>query len=155
MADASDHALYAVGNTLHAQVSSVSDFGASRFWNSAELTAELAASDVLDFTKNRSALDHTRSEASLSLEAYFEPQYFEVLPNLDVRLPIGFSYGLAGDSATSDEVYANAGDFEVGVEATFRTEWEMRLTYAHFLGSPYQLALADRDFISLGIQRTF
>jgi len=28
-------------------------------------------------------------QASLSFEAYFEPEYFEVLPNLDVRIPTG------------------------------------------------------------------
>lgn len=154
-ADASDHALYAVGDTLHAQVSSVSDFGGGRLWDGAELTAELAASDVVDFTKNRGAFDPTRSKASLSFEAEFEPEYFEVLPNLDVRIPLGLEYGLHGDSATSEEIYAGAGDFEVGVEATFRTAWEMRLTYAHFLGSPSQQALGDRDFISVSVQRTF
>jgi Protein of unknown function (DUF1302) len=154
-ADASDHALYAVGNTLHAQVSSVSDFAASKYWDSAELTAELAGSDVLDFTKNRAAFDPTRSSASLSFEAYFEPQYFEVLPNLDISLPIGVGIGLIGNSATSDEVYGGKGDIEVGLEAKFRNVWEGRLSIAHFLGPPAEQTLSDRDFISLSIQRTF
>ena len=155
IADADRHPLYAVGDTLHAQVSSVSVFSASMFWDAADLTTELAASDLLGISRNRSAFDPTRGNFALSIEAAFEPRYFEVLPNLDIGVPIGVEYGLAGDSGINPRQSANAGDIEMGLEATFRTVWEARFSYTHFLGSPAQQSLADRDFVSLSVQRTF
>jgi len=155
LADAGGHARYAVGNTLHAQISSVTVFGAGKFWDGADLTAEIAASHVLDITKNRAALDPTRDRTAVSLELEFGQEYFEVLPNLDVRLPIGLEYGVFGDSSTAEDDYADAGNIEIAIEATFRKAWEGKLAFTHFLGSPVQQPLADRDFVSISIQRTF
>jgi len=78
-----------------------------------------------------------------------------VLPNLNLSLPVGLGYGLIGASGTSAEQYAGAGDVEIGLEATFRNVWEGRLTFTHFLGAPDRQPLADRDFVSISIQRTF
>jgi len=155
IADAGDHARYAVGDTLHAQVSSVSTFSAGTFWDGADLTTELAASDVLAFTKNKSTFAQGRTQGALSFEAYFEPEYFEVLPNLDISVPIGVGFGLLGNSPTSAGGYGGAGDIELGIEAKFRNVWEGRLSFTHFLGSPAKQPLADRDFISFSVERTF
>ncbi len=155
MADAGDNARYAVGDTLHAQVSSVSTFSAGKFWDGADLTTELAASDVLAFTKNKGAFARGRTQGALSLEAYFEPEYFEVLPNLDISVPVGMGFGLLGNSPTSMEAYGGAGDIELGIEAHFRNVWEGRLSFTHFIGSPTSQFFADRDFISFSVERTF
>ncbi|MEI9932553.1 MAG: DUF1302 family protein [Rhizomicrobium sp.] len=154
-ADAGEHARYALGNTLHAQVSSVSSFGAAALWDGATLTAELAASDILDITRNGTVIDPSRSRAALASEVSFAPEYFEVLPNLDISVPIGVELGLAGNSSTSGDVISGTGDVEIALEATFRNVWEARVSFTHFLGSPARQPLADRDFASISIQRTF
>ncbi len=154
-ADGSRHPLYAVGDTLHAQLSTVNTFSATPLWERADLSAELAANERLSVTKNESALDPSRTRFALAFQADFEPQYFEVLPGLDLSLPIGFGYGLAGRSSVAETQNAGAGNFEIGVKATYRVVWEGSLTFTHFMGTPERQPLADRDFISFSVQRTF
>jgi hypothetical protein len=48
-----------------------------------------------------------------------------------------------------------AGDLELGVSAKYRTVWEGSLTFTHFFGPENRQPFADRDFISLSVQRTF
>jgi hypothetical protein len=155
VADAEEHPLYAIGDTLHAQISAIGVFGASRFWDAADLAVEFAASDILEVARNKAAFSPDRSNFALSVEANFDPRFFEVLPNLDIALPIGFACGLAGNSGINEGQNANAGNVQIGLEADFRTVWEGRLTYTRFFGSPERQPLADRDFISVSIQRTF
>ncbi len=155
LADASGHALYAVGDTLHGQLSNITTFAASPLWQRADLNIEVAANDRLDITKNASALDPTVNRFAMAFQASFTPQYFEVLPALDLGVPIGFGYGLVGNSSTDEDQYDNAGNFEIGISGTFRAAWRGSLTFTHFFGAPSQQPLADRDFVALTFQRTF
>jgi hypothetical protein len=153
-ADGSDHPLYAFGNTLHGQVSSMTTFGASTLWERADLALEVAANERLN-VENRSALDASRDAFAAAFQASFTPQYFEVLPALNVSVPIGFGYGLVGNSSTDENQYARAGNFEIGVSGTFRAVWQGSLSFTHFIGTPKQQPLADRDFVALTLTRTF
>jgi hypothetical protein len=154
-ADNTDHPLYAIGDTLHAQVSSDTTFAASSFWERADLAFELAANERLDITKNPAAMDPTADRFAMAFHGNFRPQYFEVLPGLDLGVPIGFGYGLVGNSSTDDAQNAHAGNFEIGLAATYRAAWQANLTFTHFIGDPVHQQLADRDFIALTVQRTF
>ncbi|HEY1962179.1 MAG TPA: DUF1302 family protein, partial [Rhizomicrobium sp.] len=153
-ADGDNHPLYAVGDTLHGQVSSITTLGASPLWERADLAVEVAANERLSL-ENRAALDPSRDRFAAAFQASFTPQYFEVLPALDVSLPIGLGYGLVGDSSTDENQYARAGNFEVSITGTFRAVWQGGLSFTHFIGSPEQQPLADRDFVALTFARTF
>jgi hypothetical protein len=153
-ADGDNHPLYAIGDTLHGQVSTVTTFAASPLWERAELAVEVAANERLSID-NPAALDPTRDRFAMSFQGNFTPQYFQVLPALDVSVPLGFGYGLVGDSSTDENQYARAGNFEIGIAATFRTVWQGSITLTHFIGTPAQQPLADRDFVALTLSRTF
>jgi len=147
--------LYAVGDTLHAQASTVTTFGASPFWQRADLGFEVAANDRLSIAKNPLALDPSRDKFAMAFQTNFTPQYFEVLPGLDIGVPIGLGYGLVGNSSTDETQEAHAGNLEIGLSGTFRAVWQGNITFTHFIGDPRHQQLADRDFISLSLQRTF
>jgi hypothetical protein len=155
VADGSDHPLYALGDTLHAQISTVSLLHASHWWNGAALTFELAANDRLDVTKNPSALAPGRDPFAMAMQATFEPQYFQVLPSLDISIPIAFGYNLVGRSSIDGSENSGTGNFGIGVSATYRSVWEAKLALTEFLGAPTRQPFADRGFIALSIQRTF
>jgi hypothetical protein len=154
-ADGSDHPLYAVGDTLHAQVSTVSLLHDSDWWNGAALTFELAANDRLDVTRNPSALAAGRNPFALAMQATFEPQYFQVLPSLDISVPVSFGYDLVGRSSIDGSENAATGNFGIGISATYRSVWEAKLALTEFLGTPARQPFADRGFIALSVQRTF
>jgi len=146
---------YATGNTLHAQISSVSTLSPNAFWQGADLSAELAANDLLNVTGHPELLASGRNSFAAALRAVFEPHYYQVLPALDLSVPIGFGYDLIGRSSVDSSMNHGAGDLELGVTATYRTVWEGSLTFTHFLGPADRQPFGDRDFISIGIQRTF
>jgi hypothetical protein len=154
-ADGAGHPLYPVGDTFHAQLSSVETIAPNRFWDRADLAVEFALNDRLDIEKNAGAVDGVRTPFALAVRASFEPRYFEVLPGLDLGFPLGVGYGIVGNSSTDDTQYENAGDVEAGVQLTYRTEWSANLSVTDFFGSPVHQALRDRGFISFSVQRTF
>ena len=146
---------YAVGDTLQAQLSSVSTLSPGALWDSADLSAELAANDLLSVTSGLAELAPGRNQVAAALRAVLEPHYFQVLPALDISVPIGLGYDLLGRSSVNSSMNYGAGDVELGLTATWRTVWEGSVTFTHFFGPPDRQPFADRDFISISIQRTF
>jgi hypothetical protein len=154
-ADAYQNALYPVGDTLHAQLSTITTFARTPIWDSANFNAEFAATQRLQVTKNAAGLDPSVSKLAVAFRGSFEPTYFEVLPNLDLTLSLGLGYNLAGNSSTDSYQREGAGDLDFGVTATYRVVWSANITLTHFFGNASRQVLADRDFIRFGIQRTF
>jgi hypothetical protein len=146
---------YAEGETFHAQLSSVSTFSPSGVWDGADFSVEFAANDLLATTQNAYALFPNRTRFAAAMRAVFEPKYFEVAPGLDVSLPVGLGYDMIGRSSIDSSLNAGAGDAEIGISATYRTVWQGSLTMTHYIGQANRQPFADRDFISLSLERTF
>ena len=155
MVDANKNQLYAVGDTLHAQISTITTFGRSSIWDSANLNAEFAAVERIAVTKNTSALDPLTDKLAVAFRGSFEPTYFAILPSLNLIPSIGLGYNLVGNSSIDSYQSHGAGDLDLGVTANYRVVWTASIKFSHFIGNPYRQPLADRDFISLSIQRTF
>ena len=197
----SDYPLYAVGDTLQGQVSTVTTLAGNALWARAEFKQELAFNERLAVTRNPDALEAGRAavaagypasftggnpgvaegERALFAAAYsagfthgfggaaegkrtrfaaqyeasFEPEYFEVLPALDLSVPISFSYTFAGESSVDDGENSGTGSFEIGLSATYRSVWKSHIGLTYFIGPASKQSLADRDFVSLSIERTF
>jgi hypothetical protein len=146
---------YAVGDTLQAQLSSVSTLSPGPLWQGADLSAEIAANDRLNVTSGAAELAPGRDTFAAAFRAVLEPHYYEVLPALDLSLPIGLGYNMIGKSSVDSSMNNGAGDFELGVSATYQTVWQGSLTFTHYYGPPDRQPFADRDFVSLSVERTF
>jgi len=144
---------YAVGDSLHAQLSTVVILPQSGLWQGAALSTELAFNSRLSVTQNHSALDTARNRSAAALRTQFEPQYFAVLPGLDISVPMGFGVGVVGRSSINQGQNVRTGDMEIGVRAIYRSVWEGSVRFTHFVGGPKRQAFADRDFISLSLKR--
>jgi hypothetical protein len=146
---------YAAGDTLHAQVSSTTTLSPSAAWSSADVSVEVGANDILSVTQDYDALDPSQENFTMNMRARFEPHYFEVLPNLDLAVPIGFGYNIVGRSSEYYAPNRGAGDLEAGLAATYQSVWKANLGLTLFLGSASSQPLADRDFVSFSVERTF
>ena len=152
--DGNRNPLYPVGETLQAQVSTITTLGPSALWDSATISAEAAAVDRLSIWKNASALDSSSVKLAGMFRGSFQPTYFKVLPNLDLTLDFALTYR-AGKSAIETYQGQGAGEFDIGATATYRVVWSGSITYSHFLGNADRQPLADRDFLRFSIQRAF
>jgi hypothetical protein len=185
--DLGSGARYAVGRTMHVNVSAFgSNLGNSPLWDDASLIGEVAFNHVLKVTENADTLSGCQpvgfpgsvcqpngSRNSLRFQMLFEPVYYQALPGVDLRLPIGFSYQPKGsrNMVGLAPMPENGGAINVGVKASYLDTWQMGLNLTHYFGgadvlfSPvgrsgtqawgYKQYFKDRDFVSLNISRTF
>jgi len=155
-ADNRGNPLYAVGETVHAQVSVIHVMPASLFWDSASTLAEVGWQHLMDITRNPGAFDATRRRDAWGFQTVFTPTYFQVLTDLDIDMPLTLSYTPQGKSPLP---FFNGphkgGVMAVGVSALYRKLWNAGLQFTHFYGGVGFQTLKDRDFVSLSIQRTF
>jgi Protein of unknown function (DUF1302) len=145
---------YAEGDTLHVQVSTTTTLTPTRAWNSADLSVEVAANDILSVTQDYAAHDPYQDNFAMNVRVLFEPHYFEVLPKLDIAVPLGFGYNVVGRSTANYAPNSGAGDFEAGLSASYQSVWKVNLGLTLFLGRASSQPLADRDFVSFSLERT-
>ncbi|WP_369406831.1 DUF1302 family protein, partial [Bacillus cereus] len=81
-----------MGNSLHAQVSMINVYSGNSLWDAASFAGELAFNRRLSIKKNADQLDPNTTRDAYSLRFTFEPQYFQVLPSVDMQFPITVGY---------------------------------------------------------------
>jgi hypothetical protein len=168
-----DDRLYAVGETVHANLSGIYVLKPTFLWNGGAVVAELAYNSRLDITENEEALARNSTKEAYALRMIFEPTYFQVITGLDLSVPIGVGYNFKGRSSAISNWNggaSNGGDLSVGLGFTYRSVWKAGLSYVKYFGeeetftvphnSPgphlsFDQTRADRDFISFFISRAF
>lgn len=171
LADNQDRALYAVGNTLHLNLSAMVSLGPNFLAREADLMAEIAWNRVTRITSNEDAVNPNATRDASNLRVTYTPKYRQVFPGVDLSVPISVGYGLQGNSMAVGSFYGKrVGDVSVGVSGSYLDAWRFGLNYTHYFGpvgtfleygsdgnphGSYKQHLADRDFVSFTLQRTF
>jgi hypothetical protein len=164
--DNSGSPLYAVGKSAHAQLSWVSAISDNFLSREADFLGELAWNRLLSITKNPGALTPDTTRDAVNLRMVLEPKYRQVAPGLDLSVPVGFGVGLLGNSAVVGSFAAkNTGDMSIGLNGSYLDVWRFGLNYTHFFGKAgpfvqeghhrFYQSLADRDYVSFNVRRTF
>lgn len=169
---------YARGNTFHLNLSAITVLPATALWEGASFVGEFAYNRLLDVRHNPvnalglTALNTTHTRDHGAFRVVFQPEYFQVLPGVDLQVPIGVGYGLFGRSAVLQLAPEHGGDVSIGVNANIQNAWRASLNVTHYFGSAgpapslpasgpegtyasYKQYYADRDYVSFSIQRTF
>lgn len=166
-ADNDDDALYAVGRTAHANFNVIASFGPNFIAQESGLVAEIAWNRLLSVTKNRNALDPNATDDGVGLKMVYTPTYRQVMPGIDLSVPVGVSYFPMGKSAVVGSFGPDkGGDFNIGVSATYLDRVTFGLTYTHYYGPEdtnlnsvsqfnYKQSLKDRDFLAFSVKTTF
>lgn len=168
-ADNNGDALYAKGKTAHINLSTIYLLSPNELWDGGSVIAELAWNRTLSVTDNRAALDSNTTRDATALRILAEPAYFQVADGLDLSVPVGLGVVLDGrSSAVSKAGFGNshAGDWSLGLKATYLQRWDFGVNYVNFFGKKgaglredgnfsYAQSLADRDFVSVYVKTTF
>ncbi|AYH43534.1 DUF1302 family protein [Azoarcus sp. DN11] len=135
------------GDTWHWLVNAVTYFGRNPLWSSASLSAEINGS-VLDkvtsgeglFNREGSAVcpgDRfdaciTRSETAMNIK--IEPLWYQVMPGVDLKMPISFGVGLDGNGAQSSGGNRQGkGSYSIGLTAEVQNKYTFTLAYIDYL----------------------
>lgn len=144
------------GNTIHAVMNGVYLLPKTPVWDSGSLIAELAFSHLDKVTANPqlyrgvgspacvragtgsggvpaaagnvSDTCSTRNFAQLAVS--FTPQYLQLLPSLDVGIPMTLNYGLKGTAPTGGGGFEKLLTWSIGVNATYASAHEFSLRYS-------------------------
>ena len=168
-ADNDDDPAYAVGETLHANLSAIWSLPQTFLFKEGGWLMEFAYNSVARITDNKAALDPRATTDALGFRMVLQPTYRQVYPGLDLDVPIGFAYNEGRSGAVMVFNGANANgplDLSIGLNFTYLQVWKANFGYTHYLGDGegglnaagqfnWNQVLKDRDFISFAIQRTF
>lgn len=165
--DNNNHPLYAVGDSLHANLSALSTVPPNFIARESSLLAEVAWNRLLSITKNGAALDPNCRKDAVGFRMIYEPFYRQVRPGIDLSFPFGFAFFPMGKSSVVSAFGPDrGGDFNIGVSLAYHDAWRATITYNQFYGTaasvldPKQHFLFgqpfhDRNYVSFSLRRTF
>lgn len=134
-ADNAGHPAYPTGDTLHGVLSSSWAVPPVSFLSSgASWTGEIVAEGLIAAGANSDRLPSGRSLAAAAFRMIFEPQFPQVLPGLDLSLPIGFAHGIFGRSPIHSDMDARGGDISIGITARTAQGWRAEVNLVHYIG---------------------
>ncbi len=169
---------YAVGNTLHLNLSGIYVLSKSDWWDGGSLLGELAWNRTLSVKTNPSArgfggLDPNTTRDAAALRVIFEPQYYQARPGMDLSFPVSLGYNFGGRSSAIANFAgggSKVGDLSVGVKAKYQEGWNLSLNLTTYFGSTntftvpdplgsrmlsFGQTLKDRSYVSFSVSRTF
>nr|ART38638.1 G495 [uncultured bacterium] len=160
--DNDDRPGYALSDQVHAQISFIRTLTETKFWEGGNVLGEFALIDVVGFNRNRAARDPTRDRTAYGFRALAQPQWYQVLPSLDLTGRLGVGYNFKGNSLAELNFNGNGatrgGDVTFGIDFDYKKIWFGGVSYTNFFGSDRPNRLnnyLDRDFVSINIKRTF
>jgi len=161
--NANNDPLYPTGDTYAAQVSALYNSpGIPLDPGGIAFDGEVGMNHVLDVTANKAALTSTphRSPTAAQLQMVITPNYYDVIPNLQLGFPIGFAYDFYGRSEVDSTENNGTGSVNFGVTATYDVTWIASVTYNDEIGAPNpalqgEPSVADRNYVLLNLQHSF
>lgn len=175
---AASNPCFAVGKTLHLNLSGIYVLNKSDWWDGGALLGELAWNRTLSVktnpgTRGFGGLDPNTTRDAVAFRMIFEPQYFQVRPGMDLSFPVGLGYNFAGRSSAVTNFAgggSKVGDLSVGVKAKFQDGWQLSLNLTTYFGAANTLTvpdaqgtrmlsfgqtLKDRSYLAFSASRTF
>lgn len=167
--------IFAVGNSAHINLSTLWTVPSTFLFNEASFVGEVGWNRLTHVVRNGDKIDPNAERDAWGWRFVFSPMYRQVMPGLDIAVPISLSYNPHGKSSVVS-VFNNTGidkggDFSIGLDGSYLDDWRFTLNYTMFYGpkglfqnglngtttqvKTFQNYFADRDFISLSIRRTF
>lgn len=168
------------GKTMHGVLSLIGVMPRTALFDTASWQSELVWNRWLSVTQNAAAFKGSEAYRAIpgnidgvtrdyiGLGLNFTPTWFQVLPSMDLSMPLSWSGGLMGNSAVVSGGNRNAGSYSIGLSADIRSRYSLSLRYVGFYGSYSTLAngamnvangtsaaLSDRGHALLTFKTTF
>ena len=142
------------GDTWHALVNAIYLLDRGALWDTGNLVLELTYDRLDDVTENENLFvrvdhgntctigrggppgswrDNCATKDAWGLNVRFAPQWLQVLPSLDVQMPISYQTGLDGNSAISAYgVNEDATTLSIGVQLDYKVIHRLSVEYADY-----------------------
>jgi hypothetical protein len=145
-------------------INTVGFLKSTALWDGGNFIVEFVASAVSDIDENGYEdlfrFDADKNDISTALAFAFNPEYYQVFPGTDMKIPMSLSYTLDTGNQPAIALGGNPGVglASIGVEFNIDQTWTVNSKYNAFFGSSDNGLLGlltDRDNISFTVKRTF
>jgi hypothetical protein len=153
-----------VGDTHHLIINTVGLLKSTPLWDGGNFLVEFVASMMSDVDDNGYQhllhVDVEENDISTAIQFNFNPEYYQVFPGTDMKIPMSVSYTLDTNNAPVTGLGGDTGlgTASIGVEFNIDQTWTVNGKYNAFFGSNDNGLLGlltDRDNISFTVKRTF
>ncbi|RFP13655.1 MULTISPECIES: DUF1302 domain-containing protein [unclassified Duganella] len=165
------------GNTLHGVLNFIGSTAKTPLFDTSSWIAELTWNRVASVTQgaqffkgrdNYTGIDKVGKDY-FGLALNFSPTWFQVLPGIDLSMPLNYAVGLSGNSAVLSGGNKQAGNYSAGLSLDLYQKYRIDVKYVDFFGAlavdPASGAvsssaglmplLKDRGFIAVTLKTTF
>lgn len=135
--------LSATGDTLHFTLNGLMTIGDTPLFDSATLLGELFYSNLLKLDGHNEALYKGKSSYrgidkatrdNWGIAVNFTPTWYQVLPGMDLSMPLSVNVGIDGVSPVQGGGAENTGNYAVGVSAAIYNQYFVDLKYVDSFG---------------------
>jgi len=135
--------------------------GAGALWS-----GEIALNEVARATDTTDLLPG-RTRFAAAFRTTIEPTFYQILPRIDLSVPLGFGYGLIGRSEIDPSMTNGVGTLQAGIALHFDQTWRTTLDATHYIGAERALYIpfafnqaadplaAAGNFVRLSVERAF
>ncbi|MBA5608557.1 DUF1302 domain-containing protein [Duganella sp. FT3S] len=164
------------GDTWHGVLNALGTTAATPLWDASSWIAELTWNRVAKVTEGAQFFKGRDSYVGadkvskdyFGLALNFTPTWFQVMPGLDLTMPLNYSVGLSGNSAVQSGGNQHAGNYSFGLGFDLYQKYRFDVKYVDFFGPFVTDAngaitssagvtplLKDRGFVALTFKTTF
>ena len=148
--------VWAVGRSLHWQVSTLWTLPRLPAWDTATLVAEFGGNTLLKTTQNEAARNTATSKSAIALGVNLEPTWYQVFPDVDLSLPLNLTYNFNAKAPAVDGFgAARGGSASLGVKFVYANGLKGGLNLTRQLGKDENNAFGDRDFVTFNLNYSF
>jgi hypothetical protein len=150
----------ATGDVVSLVVNGVGFLDPSGLWDGGAYSMEFTASSLLEYGDNEEVASKyiDEDDVATAVAGTFVPQWYQVMPSVDLKMPVSVSYGINGHSPLRGGGDQSLGIASIGLQAEYEQVWLIDVKYAMFFGDQDRGSLGnliDRDNVSLTVKRTF
>ncbi|RJG03157.1 DUF1302 domain-containing protein [Noviherbaspirillum sedimenti] len=134
------------GDSIHWLVNAVQYFGENAAWDSAVLIAEINGSHWRKVTSNAGVfqaegtaacpgdkMDGCVTKNNVGINLKLEPLWYQVVPGVDLKMPLVFGIGIKGNGATLGGNREKNGSYSVGLAAEIQQRHFVTLSYNDYM----------------------
>lgn len=146
-----------VGDTIHLVLNAFGFLNSNALWDGGNYIVEFSAASLRKVTANEEFLNANVKEGKIatSIAANFNPQWFQVFPSVDMKMPITISYGLSNFNPLILAGSEKVGTASIGLNFVYKQIYSFDIRYSNSFGPIENGATTrDRDWIGLTFQFT-
>ena len=154
-ADPQDKLNYIASQIVRVRLSAAYSLAPTALWDSATLRVNVGRQRLNSLSRNAVAIDPGANRHSRSIQILFTPSWSEVLPNLDLSLPVSLSYSPKAQTPLPGVTSTYKGSrLSIGASAVYQKAWNADFSYMHYFEESTSPS-RDRNFLWLSIRRSF